>query len=227
MHSFTDILKKLEEAGTEQTRKTYKNHGASDNLYGVKFGDLRKIAKGIGNNTKLANELWGTKNIDAMSLAILIANPHDFDKEMLNEWVRDINYYPVADLFVSEIVLESGLAYNMGEKWYQDSSEFVGRCGFMVIAHMALKSDSVEDFCFLKHLEYIKSNIKKSANGKKEAMNSALINIGKRNHELKSIAISIADLIGPIEINHGKTSCYTADAIKVISNPELHDKFVK
>ena len=40
-------LKKLESLGSAQTRKTYARHGIIGDVFGVKWGDLNKLAKEI------------------------------------------------------------------------------------------------------------------------------------------------------------------------------------
>jgi len=39
----SQVLKQLEELGTEQNRKIYRRHGVKDPLYGVSFANLNKI----------------------------------------------------------------------------------------------------------------------------------------------------------------------------------------
>ena len=46
--TYDEAMAALEAAGTEQTRKSYLRHGASEPLFGVKFGDLRPLGKKIG-----------------------------------------------------------------------------------------------------------------------------------------------------------------------------------
>jgi len=40
-----EILERLSEFGSKQTKKTFINHGASGSLFGVKIGDLKKLVK--------------------------------------------------------------------------------------------------------------------------------------------------------------------------------------
>ena len=51
--SFDAVMAALEAAGSERTRATYLRHGATEPLFGVKFGDLRPLAKRIGTLDKL------------------------------------------------------------------------------------------------------------------------------------------------------------------------------
>ncbi|MGQ0441490.1 DNA alkylation repair protein, partial [Bacillus sp. B-TM1] len=38
-----EVMQQLEEYGTEQNRKTYKNHGAKEPLFGVSFANLKLL----------------------------------------------------------------------------------------------------------------------------------------------------------------------------------------
>ena len=51
-------LKKLEALGTEKVRAQNAKNGAGDNQYGVKLGDIRKVAKEVKSDHELAIELW-------------------------------------------------------------------------------------------------------------------------------------------------------------------------
>ncbi|AIK38509.1 hypothetical protein BG07_4909 [Bacillus pseudomycoides] len=42
-----EVMHQLEECGTEQNRKTYKNHGAKEPLFGVSFANLKQLKKKI------------------------------------------------------------------------------------------------------------------------------------------------------------------------------------
>lgn len=40
-----EVMQQLEKYGTEQNRKTYKNHGAKEPLFGVSFANLKLLKK--------------------------------------------------------------------------------------------------------------------------------------------------------------------------------------
>ena len=44
MSSVTQIMKELKKKGSEQTRRILQQHGASDNIFGVKVADLKVIS---------------------------------------------------------------------------------------------------------------------------------------------------------------------------------------
>lgn len=70
-----EALARLEALGDERMRAHNVKHGAGDNQFGVRRGDVRKLAKEIKNDHELALALWATENIDARFLAILWMQP--------------------------------------------------------------------------------------------------------------------------------------------------------
>lgn len=66
MLNLDDTLARIESLGTEKMRAQHRKRGASDeNTYGVRMGDLRKVAKELKKHPELAQPLWGTGIIDA------------------------------------------------------------------------------------------------------------------------------------------------------------------
>ena len=82
-------LKKL---GSAQTKKIYLRHGATEPLFGVKFGDLTKLKKKLGTDHELAAELWETGNSDAMTLALMIADPKKMKSGDIDRWLTPLKY---------------------------------------------------------------------------------------------------------------------------------------
>ncbi|HDX9493502.1 DNA alkylation repair protein [Bacillus thuringiensis] len=206
-----EVMQQLEEYGTEQNRKTYKNHGAKEPLFGVSFANLKLLKKKIKKDTDLAVELWETKNMDAMTLATYILDPKNLTTEQLNSWVQDVDYYCLMDVFMTSICT-SPIAIERMEEWTKSNDEWIGRAGWSLLANISIKNKALHDGFFSPYLEEIKENIHNEKNRKKEAMNSALIAIGIRNEDLERQAIEIAREIGKVEVDHGATSCKTPDA---------------
>ncbi|KMN68778.1 DNA alkylation repair protein [Bacillus cereus] len=206
-----EVMQQLEEYGTEQNRKTYKNHGAKEPLFGVSFANLKLLKKKIKKDHDLAVGLWGTKNMDAMTLATYILDPKKITTEQLNSWIQDVDYYCLMDVLMTSICT-SPIAIERMEEWIKSNDEWIGRAGWSLLANIAIKNKTLHDDFFSPYLEEIKENIHNEKNRKKEAMNSALIAIGIRNEDLGRQAIEIASEIGKIEVDHGATSCKTPDA---------------
>ncbi|MRQ30430.1 DNA alkylation repair protein [Bacillus anthracis] len=206
-----EVMQQLEEYGTEQNRKTYKNHGAKEPLFGVSFANLKLLKKKIKNDHDLAISLWETKNMDAMTLATMILDPKKVTTELLNKWVQEVDYYCLMDVLMTAICT-SPIAIERMEEWTKSDDEWIGRAGWSLLANIAIKNKTLQDDSFSPYLEEIKENIHNEKNRKREAMNSALIAIGIRNEDLEQTAIEIAREIGKVQVDHGATSCKTPDA---------------
>ncbi|NKW84306.1 DNA alkylation repair protein [Bacillus cereus] len=206
-----EVMQQLEEYGTEQNRKTYKNHGAKEPLFGVSFANLKLLKKKIKKDHDLAISLWETKNMDAMTLATMILDLKKVTTELLNKWVKEVDYYCLMDVLMTAICT-SPIAIERMEEWTKSGDEWIGRAGWSLLANIAIKNKTLQDDFFFPYLEEIKANIHNEKNRKKEAMNSALIAIGIRNEDLERKAIGMAREIGKVQVDHGATSCKTPDA---------------
>ena len=51
---FNQVTQALEQAGSEQTRKTYARHGVTRLMFGVSFAEFKKLSKKIKMNHALA-----------------------------------------------------------------------------------------------------------------------------------------------------------------------------
>ncbi len=67
--TYEEIMQKLEELGSEQTKQIYKNHGVREPHFGVKIGDMKKLVKFVKKDHELALKLYDSDNHDAMYLA--------------------------------------------------------------------------------------------------------------------------------------------------------------
>lgn len=215
-----DVLQELEGLGSEQTRKTFRRHGAGDNLYGVKFGDLEKLRKKIKIDHDLALELWATGNYDARNLALMIADPAKATEKMLNAWIKDVDNYGHADA-VGKYAARTSFARKLAEKWAYSDREWTGQAGWALLAAMA-SGNEIPDEYFEPWLVGIGQDIHARKNYVRYAMNSALIAIGSRGGSLAEHAIATAVRIGKVEVDYGETNCKTPDAAQYIEKTLEH-----
>ena len=99
-----EILDRLRELGDEKVVARNRRHGAGNNQYGVKLGDIRKLGKKIGKDHHLALELWKTGNMEARLLSILIAEPARLSPSELDRMVKSLQVPQVADWFNAYIL---------------------------------------------------------------------------------------------------------------------------
>jgi 3-methyladenine DNA glycosylase AlkD len=218
-----NLLSRLENLGSEQTRKTYRRHGASEPLYGVKYSDLYKVEKEVKRTFKndpdglhtLAVALWETGNYDARILAALLANGTRLDAALLEKWLADCgSCHALIDAFI-HCAAASPDASAKREEWRSSADEWIGRAGWRLVTEYA--ADAVApDTYFTDRLAEIEARIHVAPNRTREAMNSALIAIGLRP-ALTESTLAVAVRIGKIHIDHGDTSCKTPDAATYIA----------
>lgn len=97
-------LEQLEALGNEKMRAQNKKNGAGDNQFGVRLGDIRKLAKEIKTDHELALALWETGNIDARLLAILLIKPKNLSSDEMDRMVRSVEFVQVAEWLIAYVV---------------------------------------------------------------------------------------------------------------------------
>ncbi len=210
-----EVLKKLDDLGTAQNRKVYARHGVGGDQYGVSYAHLRALGKKIKTDHELAKGLWATGNHDARVLATIVADPEALGPRDLDTWSRDLDNYVVTDAFAG-MAARSPHALKKIEKWSRGRSEWVGRAGYQMLAHIAMKDDTLPDVFFDRHLAAIETTIHTRKNRVRDAMNGALIAIGLRSPALEKKAVAAAKRIGKVEVDHGETGCKTPAAAEYI-----------
>jgi 3-methyladenine DNA glycosylase AlkD len=214
--TYRETIEELKRLGTAQNIKVYKRHGAGDNLFGVSFANLEKLRKEIKVDHRLAIELWQSENIDARSLAVLIADPQQMNAEDIESWVRGTKYYVLIDLIVRHLAGKSTHAQQLMERWTRSDDDQLGQAGWGLLAVIAMEENRLEDRYFEEKLAHIERHIHKAKNRTRHAMNSALIAIGIRHSSLQTMALAVARRIGTVEVDHGETGCKTPDAVQYI-----------
>ena len=215
------VMQELEANGSEQTRKTYRRHGMSGDMFGVSFAALGKLKKKIKVDQALAEALWETGNCDARNLATMVADPEAIGVRTMDAWARTAGSRGVAAL-LSNLVARTPAAVKQMEKWTGRKDEIVCCAGWHLLASIAQSDEELPDAFFEERLAQIEAEIAEAKNWVRYAMNNALIAIGVRNPALQKQAIAAAKRIGPVEVDHGDTSCKTPEAVAYIRKAVAH-----
>lgn len=216
-----EAMAELKKMGTAQNVKVYRRHGAKGDLFGVSFANLGALKKKIRKDHALALELWKTGNVDARTLACMIADPKELTARTADAWVKQIDYYCVADQF-SALVAQSPHAITTMQKWMKSRKEYVRQCGYSVLSSLLAKREDVPDELCEELLAAIEKEIHASANRARYTMNGALISIGIFKPALRAKAVAAAKRIGHVEVDHGETGCKTPDAVPYIEKAAAH-----
>ena len=187
-------LAELESLGTEQMRAQNEKNGAGDNQYGVRLGDIRKVAKSIKKNHELALELWATGNIDARLLAILIMQPRALAAAEVDELVRSVTFLQVADWLNAYVVKVHPDREVLRERWMEDADPMAARAGWNLTSLRVAKD--VEGLDLGGLLDRIEAEMGSAAPAAQWTMNNTLAEIGIGHPDHRDRAIGIGESLG-------------------------------
>ncbi|MBS4190096.1 DNA alkylation repair protein [Bacillus sp. FJAT-49705] len=220
--TYDEIMKSLEELGTEQTKKTFIRHGAKEPLFGVKVGDLKKLVKYVKKDQELALKLYNSGIYDAMYLAGLSINPKLMTKEDLQDWAEKANWHAVAEYTVAGVAAESEYALELAREWMKSEEEIIALCGWNTYAnYISITSDEELDLAEIQSLlEQIEQTIHEERNRVRYVMNGFVISVGTYVQALSPDAKKVADQIGKVHVNVGNTACKVPLATEYIKKIE-------
>jgi 3-methyladenine DNA glycosylase AlkD len=221
-----EIMGKLAEMGSPQTKKTLLNHGAKEPFFGVKVGDLKKLVKYVKKDHHLALELFNSGNHDAMYLAGLSVNPKVMTKETLEDWAKKANWYLLAEYTVAGVAAESNFALELAREWMKSEEEMVAVCGWSTYAnYLSITSDDqldIEEILTLIH--QVETTIHNERNRVRYVMNLFVICVGAYVAALHGEAIKAAEQIGKVHVDVGNTACKVPLATDYIKKIEHRQK---
>lgn len=220
--TFDQAMSALEAKGSEQTRKTYRRHGASDPLIGVKFGDLRPLAKKIGTDHALAEALWASGNADARLLACMVADPAAVSEDELDAWLDDIDTYFLVDTFVAEIASKTPGRRERAERWIASDRDRTAQAGWDLMNLVAMGDDDVPDTFFESQLDLIAERIDGYGNWTRRSASNTITGIGLRNDALEASARATAARMGEVDFDPGQTSCVMPDPIAYLEKTKAY-----
>ncbi len=209
MATLAEVMDKLASLGTEQTKTTFLRHGATEPLFGVKVGDLKKLVKDVKKDQRLARALYDTGNSDAMYLAGLTVDPKTAHKEMLREWAQAARWYSLAEYTVAGVAAESPYARELAMEWIRSPEERVASCGWSTYAnYVSITPDSELDLEEIRGLlRQIEATIREERNRVRYTMNGFVIMVGGSVIPLHVEVVRVAEKIGKVSVNVGQTAC--------------------
>lgn len=162
---------------------------------GVSMPVLRALARSHRRNHTLATELWASEIHDARILAILIDDPGQVTRGQMERWTRGCDNWALTDACCCVLFDRTPFAIEKALAWSERRPEFVKRCGFVLMAGLAVHRKELSDEGFLRFLAAIRREATDERNFVKKAVNWALRQIGKRNPRLRRAAIAEAEKI--------------------------------
>ncbi|WP_293311459.1 DNA alkylation repair protein [Pedobacter sp. UBA5917] len=192
--NLTETLSTLQSLADEKVRKQHLKNGARENLFGVKMGDIRTLAKKIKTDHQLALALWETGNIDARMLAILILNPKELSAAEIEQMVSSEDFAWAADWFYNYVVKEYTDKEQFREKWMNANDKMLARAGWSLTSGRIARDP--EGLNIPSILDRIESEMPKVAPETQWTMNTALAQIGINHPAYRERALAIGEKLG-------------------------------
>jgi len=220
MSSVKDVLDKLQsKARPDQLEGMAKYGMAVERRLGVSVPEMRKLAKDIGKDHKLALELWKAGIAEARIVAAMVGDPDKLTEEQMEDWVKGINSWDVCDQVCMNLFEKNQLAWKKIVDWSEREEEFVKRTAFSLIACLAWHDKKASDEKFIELLPIIIRGATDERNFVKKAVNWALRNIGKRNFNLNEAAINAANEIQRLDSKAARW--VSSDALRELKNEAI------
>jgi len=223
MASLKDVLDKLQSKAQPEQLKGMAKYGMTvEQRLGVSVPDMRKLAKEIGRDHKLALDLWRTGIAEARILAGMVGDPAKLTEEQMEDWVKGINSWDVCDQVCMNLFEKNQLAWKKIVDWSEREEEFVKRTAFSLIACLAWHDKKASDEKFIELFPIIIREATDERNFVKKAVNWALRNIGKRNLNLNEAAINTAREIQRLDSKVARW--IAADAIRELESAAIQSR---
>ncbi len=192
------------------------------NALGISVPVLRRLAREIGRDHALAQQLWDSGIHDARHLAALIDEPGKVTERQMERWVKDFDSWDVVDGCCSYLFDKTPYAYGKAVEWSRRSEEYVKRAAFSLMAVLAVHDKQAAGAKFVKFLPIIKREARDERNFVKKAVNWALRQIGKRDLKLNRAAIKAAEEIRRIDSRSARW--IAADALRELTGPAVQNR---
>lgn len=204
-----ETMAELKALGSEQTKKTYMNHGAREPLFGVTTGAMKPLAKKIKNNQILAEQLYKTGNYDAMYFAGMIADTDAMTEGDFEAWMDAAYCHGLSDYVVAVMLAKTHFAQTVADQWIESGKELhmsAGWCCYCLLLSI-LPNDLLEKGKLKAMLIKIKKTIHNQPNRTRYSMNSFIIAAGISYFPLHDEAVKTAEDVGKVTVNMGATYC--------------------
>ncbi len=217
------VLAELKSMGDPEAAAGMARYGINaEQALGISIPRLQGLAKNIGKNHKLAEDLWSSAIHEARILACMIDDPQQVAEAQLEHWVKEFDSWDLCDQCCNRLFRKSEFAYQKALAWACRPDEFVKRAGFVLMAVLAVHAKKAADRQFDPFFELIKKEAVDRRNFVKKAVNWALRQIGKRNLSLNKKAIAVAEEIQQLE---SKTARWVAaDALRELRSANVQKR---
>lgn len=158
----------------------------------------------------------------------MIDDPKQLTRKQAEEQVEQQQGGMLTHVFAScdATLAKTPFAFDLAKDWMGSDDEVRRRCAYGLLYELAKKNPrGMDDEFLLETIDHIENNIHDEEMWVREAMNGALLGIGKRNKKLNRAAIKAAKAIGLVDVDYGDdNSCETLDVLKHLTSAYIKEK---
>jgi len=221
--SAKEIIAELKAKANPESVEGMAQYGiVSKGVLGICMPTLRKMARTLGKNHELAQELWDTDIFDARLLAVFIDDPEEVTERQMDRWAADLDSWAICDGVCMHLFRDTPYAMSKAFEWSARDEEFVKRAGFAMMATLTVSDKESDDEVFLKFLPIIEKHSKDDRVYVRKAVNWALRQIGKRNVHLNKKAIASARRIA--RMNSKSARWIASDALRELESEKVQSR---
>lgn len=218
METVEKVIKNLQALADEGVRKNIAKFGVpAEHALGISMPVLRKMARQLGKNHRLAEQLWRSGIHEAKLLAGMLAEPHAMTSRDLDAWVAGIYSWDVCDqCCINLFVFAPGWKEKIGE-WIASEHEFTRRAGIVLATVASIHQPKATSDAELKSWMMATLEIAGDPrNFVKKAVSWQLRQIGKKRPQMRDGIISMAS---ELSISADKTKRWIAsDVLRELRN---------
>lgn len=212
-----EIIRKLQTMSSAKYKANVVRMGIpEDTCIGVSTGDIRKLAKEIGQSDELAHELWETEYHEARLLAVLLFDRKTTGLQEAEALMGDVISWDLCDHLCKNLIVKLKNYGSLTDRWILSGHTYKKRGAFTLMAAAAVSDKKLDKETLDYYLELIREHSTDEREHVKKAVSWALREIGKRDYDYNEKAILLAH---ELKENGTKSQIWIAkDALKELEN---------
>jgi 3-methyladenine DNA glycosylase AlkD len=215
-----DVMRELERRATKSWRDGLARYAIpADRALGVPMREVQALAKRVGRDHALAEQLWKTGCYEARLLAAYVDDPTMVTSAQMDRWCRDFDNWAVCDTVCFALFDRTPYAWTKVTRWAGRKDEYVRRAAFALLWGLTVHDKQSGDGPFLAALGLIETAATDDRPYVKKAVNMALRATGKRTSTLHAAAVECARRLSASEDTTARW--VGKDAVRELQSPSV------
>lgn len=215
------VLSELERLGSKRVREDMsKRYGIhTDKAWGVMMRDMQQVAKAIGTDHTMAQQLWKTGWYEARMVATMVADPMQVTAKEMDAWVKNFDNWAICDTACFKLWDQVPHAWDKVAVWAKSEQEFVKRAAFALLACLSLHRNDADPKKLRKYLPIVKKAASDERNFVKKGVSWALRGMANTGTETRE---AVMDLAEELAVSENATERWVGkDVLRDIKRPMI------